>query len=104
MAWAEKLESGRYRGLYRDAHGTRRSAGTFTHKAKAVRAAGAKEDHARRSMLRDSEAYMRPWGEWVQEWWPTRKVEVSTAKVDKGRLDRHLMPRWGEVPIGSITR
>lgn len=104
MGWAEKLPSGKYRGLYRDAHGTKRSAGTYSHKAKAVRAASAKEEHARRSMLRDPEAYRRPWSEWVEEWWPTRKVEASTRKVDKGRLDRHLTPRWGDVPIGSITR
>jgi integrase len=104
MAWAERLKSGKYRGLYRDAHGVRRSAGTYAHKSRARNAAAAKEENARRSMLRDPEAFRRPWGEWVEEWWPARKVEVSTAKVDRGRLDRHLMPRWGEVPIGSITR
>lgn len=104
MAYAEKLKSGKYRGIYRDAHGTRRSAGTYSHKARARNAAAAKEENARRSMLRDPEAFRRPWSEWVEEWWPNRKVEVSTAKVDKGRLDLHLMPRWGDVPIGSITR
>lgn len=104
MAWAEKLKSGKYRGLYRDAHGTKRSAGTYTHKARARSAAGAKEENARRSMLRDPEAFRRPWSEWVEEWWPSRSVEVSTLKVDKGRLDRHLTPRWGDVPTGSITR
>ena len=104
VAWAEKLPSGKYRGVYRDAHGKKRSAGTFTHKPKAERAAAAKEEHARRSMLRDPEAFRKPWRQWVDEWWPTRTVEASTAKVDKGRLDRHLMPKWGDVPIGSITR
>lgn len=104
MAWAEKLPSGRYRGLYRDSGGAKRSAGTYSHKARARSAAGAKEELARRSMLRDPEAFRRPWSEWVEEWWPTRKVEASTLKVDKGRLDRHLIPRWGDVPIGSITR
>src|SRR5437870_5059207 len=104
MAWAEKLPSGKYRGLYRDAHGTKRSAGTFAHKARARNAAAAKEEGARRSMLRDPEAFRRPWAEWVEEWWPTRKVEASTAKVDKGRLERHLLPRWRDTPIGSITR
>jgi integrase len=105
MAWAEKLNSGKYRGLYRDAQGKRRSVGTFSHKARAERAAAAKEDDARKSMLRDPEAFRRRWREWVDEhWWPSRVVEASTMKVDRGRLDRHLMPAWGEVPIGSITR
>lgn len=104
MAWAERMKSGKYRGLYRDAHGKKRSAGSFTHKAKATRAAAAKEEHARRSMLRDPEAYRRPWAQWVEEWWPTRNVEASTLKVDAGRLERHLKPQWGDVPIGGITR
>lgn len=55
-------------------------------------------------MLRDPEAYKRPWGEWCDEWWPTRSVEASTLKVDAGRRKRHLDPRWRTVPIGSITR
>jgi integrase len=105
MAWSEKLPSGRYRGGYRNANGDKRYVkGTFTHKAKAVRAGAAMEDAVRRSMLRDPEAFKRPWGEWVEEWWPTRNVEPSTLRVDKGRLDRHLTPRWGTVAIGSITR
>ncbi len=44
MPWAEKLPSGKYRALYRDARGKRRSAGTYTHKAEAVRKAGAAEE------------------------------------------------------------
>lgn len=104
MAWAERLPSGKYRGLYRDAAGNRRSAGTFAHKSRAARAAGSKEEQARRTMLRDPEAYKRPWGEWCNEWWPTRSVEASTIGVDAGRRKRHLDPRWGDVPIGSITR
>lgn len=44
MAWAEKLPSGRWRGLYRDGAGQKQSAGTHTHKAKAVRAGAAAEE------------------------------------------------------------
>lgn len=104
MAWAERLKSGKYRGVYRDAHGTKRSAGSFTHKARAERAAAAREELARKSMRRDPEAFRRPWGEWIQEWWETRDVEPSTLKVDTGRLELHLLPQWAAVPIGHITR
>lgn len=105
MAWAEKLPSGRYRGVYRDALGKRRSVGeTFTHKAKAERAAAALEGKSRRSMYGDPDAGRRPWGEWADEWWPTRSVAPSTARVDEGRRRVHLDPRWGAVPIGSIRR
>jgi integrase len=104
MGWAEKLPSGRYRAVYRDAAGTRRSAGTFSHKPAAVRAANAAEDDARRTMAKDPEGYRRPWGEWCDEWWPTRHVEASTLRNDASRRRNHLDPRWADVPIGSITR
>lgn len=104
MAWAEKLASGRYRGVYRDGSGRRRSAGTFAHKAAARREAAAQEAVARRKLWRDPEAYKRPWGEWVEEWMKGRSVESSTAASDRVRLETHLKPRWHKVPIGSITR
>lgn len=104
MAWAEKLPSGRYRGVYRDGAGKRRSAGVFTHKAKAEREAAAKEKDARSLLWRDPEAYKRPWGEWADEWQKARQVEATTARADAVRRRKHLDPRWGSVPIGSITR
>lgn len=104
MAWAERLPSGKYRGVYRDASGRRRSAGTWDHKPRAVREAAACELEARRRMSADPDGYKRPWGEWVEEWWPTRTVEASTLRGDKGRLERHLKPRWKDTPIGGVTR
>lgn len=106
MAWAEKLPSGRYRACYRDGSGARRSVKgqTYTHKAAAVRAAAAAEDKARRLTRRDPNANRQTWGDWVKTWWPTRNVEPSTLKVDKGRLDRHLKPKWENVPLAEITR
>ncbi len=104
MAWTEKLASGKYRGVYRDGAGIKRSAGTFSHKAAAMREAGAKEVEARKKLWRDPEAYKRPWGEWADEWEPTRQVEATTRKADKIRRRIHLDPRWKDVPIGSITR
>lgn len=104
MAWAEKLPSGRYRGVYRDGAGKRRSAGVYSHKAKAEREAGAKESDARKRLWRDPEAYKRPWGEWVEEWMRGRRVEASTARADASRLKTHLKPKWETTPLGSITR
>lgn len=104
MAWAEKLASGRYRGVYRDGNGKRRSAGTYSHKPRAVNEAAAKELEARRRMSADPDAYKRPWGEWADEWFPTRGLAPSTMHKDKSRLEADLRPKWGKVPIGSITR
>jgi integrase len=104
MAWSEKLPSGRYRAVYRDAYGKRRSAGTFAHKAEATRRANAKEEDVRRSMARNPDAHRQTWGDWCTTWWPTRTVEASTEKRDRSRRDTHLMPQWENVPLGQITR
>lgn len=105
MAWAEKLPSGRYRGGYRDAHGRKRYLDeTYTHKPRAERAAAAAEEKARRSLASDPDARRRTWGEWADEWWPTRNVEGSTEATDLGRRRNHLDPQWGNVPLGAITR
>lgn len=103
MAWSEKLPSGKYRGLYRDGLGKRRSAGTYTHKAEAKRKAAAAEEKAHRTIWRDPDAPKRTWGEWAQEWWPTRDVAPSTLKVDAIRRVK-LDERWGSVQLGAITR
>ena len=105
MAWSEKLPSGRYRGVYRDAAGRKHSVDeTFTHKAAAKRAAGEAEQRARRNLWRDPKAGRRTWGAWCEDWWKSRTVEGATLKTDAGRRDKHLIPKWGAVPIGAITR
>jgi hypothetical protein len=104
LAWAEKLPSGRYRGVYRDSDGKRRSAGTWPHKARAERKAGALEQKIRRSMVGAPDAGKRTWSEWADEWWPTRSVAASTLKVDAGRRRVHLDPRWANIPMQGIRR
>lgn len=104
MGWAERQRSGKYAAKYRDAFGRARSAGTFTHKAEARRVAAEAELDARRRMQRNPDAHKRPWGSWAGEWWPTRGVEPGTLSRDASRLQIHLMPKWGNVPLGQITR
>lgn len=107
MAWAEKLPSGRYRALYRDATGAQRNATprkTYTHKAEAKRIAGEVETRARRHLHRDTAGGRDTWGAWCDEWWPTRTVEESTLRTEASRRDVHVRPRWGDTPIGAIDR
>lgn len=109
MAWAEKLPSGNYRGVYRDAHGTRRylygdDKKGYTQKAEAKREAGNKEVEARNPRALHPDGGKIPWGEWVDLWWPTRKVAGNTFKADLSKLNKHLRPRWGEIALEKITR
>ncbi|MFK0005514.1 tyrosine-type recombinase/integrase [Paenarthrobacter sp. NPDC090520] len=104
MAWTKKLPSGKYQGLYRDGGGKERSAGTFPHKRAAQNAASAKEEASRTAGWRDPDAARRTWGEWCHEWWPTRKIEASTAANELSMRDQHLFPKWADVPLCDITR
>lgn len=105
MPWTEQLPSGNYRACYRDPEGKkRRLPGTYTHKRAAQNAAAAAEAEARSLGWRDPDAALRTWGDWVTEWAPTRAIEPGTAKVDNGRLERTLRPKWGSTPLAHITR
>lgn len=104
MAWTELLPSGKYRGLYRDNAGKRRSAGTFDHKRAAEKAAIVAESDARKLGWRDPAAGLITWGEWVTAWWPTRPVEPGTLARDLSRLNARLTPRWHDVALAHITR
>lgn len=108
MAWAEKIPgSGRWRGLYRDSSGHKRTApgGPFTTKAQATRSAGAEEDGARRRPgTVTPKAGRATWGSWADTWWPSRKVEPGTLTRDLSRRATHLDPRWETVRLDAITR
>ena len=104
MPWAEKLPSGKYRALYRDRAGKRRSAGTFPHQKAAENAAAVAEADSRKAGWRDPSAGFRTWGDWCAEWWPTRPVEPGTLQRDAYRRDLYLLKQWGDVPLADITR
>lgn len=105
MAWAEKLPSGRYRGGYRDRHGKLRYLPeTYSQPAEAKRQASLKEDEVRRRASYRHRAGKITWREWAATWWPTRKVEASTLQPDTYRRDKHLLPRWGDIPLEDIER
>lgn len=107
MAWSEKLPSGKYRGMYRDARGHQRSTGrvTFTHKRPALAAAVAAESKARRTSGADPKEAKRPWGDWARDvWWDARDVEPGTLKRDLSRKRTHLEPQFAAVPIGQISK
>lgn len=105
MGWAKQLPSGRYQAKYRDGRNRERSAGTFDHKKRAEAEADEAERRARGTYWRDIDAGRKPWGLWADRGWlPSRTVAASTAKADRLRLENHLRPRWGNVPVAAITR
>ncbi|AUH69682.1 putative integrase [Gordonia sihwensis NBRC 108236] len=100
MAWHRKLPSGRFNGMYRDADGKRKSAGTFDTEDEAITAAELAEKHARGG----GQSTNPTWAEWSTVWMQRRKVEESTRRRDQGRVDTHLIPKWGGMRLSEITR
>ena len=72
-------------------------------KAEAKRAASVEEDRAHRRPGYDAGRGRTPWGQWCDQWWPTRDLEASTAESQRYALLR-VRARWDDVPIGSIDR
>lgn len=95
MAWVEKLPSGRYRAVYRDVDGKRKSLGVFTHKRAAQDAGGDKEAELRRGVGKRPEM---TWGEWREQWWANRAVEESTLKRESTMRVKHMAKRRRRAP------
>ncbi|SNR44682.1 Site-specific recombinase XerD [Haloechinothrix alba] len=102
MSWAEQRHNGRWKGVYRDAQGRKRSAGTFPHKPKAERAAAKAEDKARRRIMVDPSGPRMYWAEWADTWWPSRATQDSTHRADTSRFETHVRPRWRSVRLGEM--
>ena len=104
MAWTERLPSGRWRGGYRLPDGRIRSAGTFDHKEAARRAAVEAEAKVLRPGWRDPRLADLPWSAWHDTWWPGRGIEPETRRNEASMVANHVMPAWGDVAVGNITR
>lgn len=104
MASVQKLPSGKYRGIYRDGNGKRHYLPGYTHKAAARRDAAEAEAKARRGRRADPQGHRIAWGEWREQWWPTRAAEGNTLRSDRSKLSKHVTPRWQGEALGDITR
>lgn len=102
MAWAERLPSGKWRGMWRDASGKKRSRAGFTREAEARRYAGEMESRSRRG---ETVGGRTPtWEDWCVEWLTLRTVEPATAHTDRANIANYIQPRWGRMQIGKINR
>lgn len=100
MAWAEKRGDG-YRAAWRDGDGTRRYKSGFRHKKTAVTFAVEQEQASQGVSLTDPRA---TFDDWLEKWLRIRNVEASTDKKDRERIDKHVRPQWGSVPVVKITK
>ncbi|OZE35675.1 MULTISPECIES: site-specific integrase [unclassified Rhodococcus (in: high G+C Gram-positive bacteria)] len=103
MAWTRRLSSGKFQGLYRDAYGKERSAGTFPRERQALSKAAAAEEDARINP-RSPEARTITWAQWEPRWLARRSVAPQSLKADMSKIEHHVRPKWGDVPLADITQ
>ncbi|ORL83934.1 tyrosine-type recombinase/integrase [Prescottella equi] len=102
MASVRQLPSGKWQARYVDSAGRHRSAGSWPNQKMALGKAQAAEDSERIEPT-SAEAARMTWGEWKPHWEAGRRVAAGTAGRDRGRLAKHVDPKWGDVKLNKIT-
>lgn len=101
-----RLPSGRWQARYSDAAGNRVSAPTtFTTKGEAQRWLSAAQTDMSRGDWHDPRLGVIPFDEWARRWLATKTPTLQPSTVDLYRylLRRHVLPRFGAMPVGRIT-
>src|SRR6478736_801764 len=107
MAWIKTrvTDDGdkRFVGCYRDPEGRTRSAGTYSSKRAAERAANREEAKVREGAWHDHSRGQVTFTEYVETvWLPSKQVETSTLAAYRSYLDKHFIPVFGRRPMGNI--
>jgi len=93
----------RFVACYRDPEGRQRSAGTFSSRRAAERAAHREEAKVREGAWHDHSRGQVTFAEYVQTvWLPSKHVEASTLAAYRSYLDKHFIPVFGKRPMGKI--
>ena len=107
MAWikARVTDDGdnRFVACYRDPEGRQRSAGTYSSRRAAERAANREEAKVREGAWHDHSRGQVTFAEYVETvWLPSKQVETSTLAAYRSYLDKHFIPTFGRRPMGKI--
>jgi integrase len=107
MAWIKTrvTDDGdkRFVACYRDPEGRQRSAGTYSTRRAAERAARREEARVRDGAWHDHSRGQVTFAEYVETvWLPSKHVETSTLAAYRSYLDKHFIPTFGPRPMGKI--
>ena len=107
MAWIKTrvTDDGdtRFVACYRDPEGRQRSAGTYSSRRAAERAAHREEAKVRDGAWHDHSRGQVTFAEYVETvWLPSKHVETSTLAAYRSYLDKHFIPTFGRRPMGKI--
>jgi site-specific recombinase XerD len=88
---------------YRDPEGRQRSAGTYSSRRAAERAANREEAKVREGAWHDHSRGQVTFAEYVETvWLPSKHVETSTLAAYRRYLEKHFIPTFGRRPMGKI--
>ena len=107
MAWIKTRTTDdgetRFVACYRDPEGRQRSAGTYSSRRAAERAAHREEAKVRDGAWHDHSRGQVTFAEYVETvWLPSKHVETSTLAAYRSYLDKHFIPTFGRRPMGKI--
>lgn len=107
MAWVTKRRSTsgsiRYQGRYRDPHGEKRTAGTFSTSREALKAAMKAEGKVADGTWIDPRSGTITFREYAEDvWLPSRHLEISTRAGYSSYLRNHFVPFFGAMPLARI--
>jgi integrase len=107
MAWVVERHGAkgtRYRGGYRDPDGRLRSAGTFSTRRDALRAANREEQKVLAGAWHDTTLGEVTFTDYVKgEWLPNKHVEASTRAAYISYLNKHFYPYFGHRKLNRIS-
>ena len=94
----------RFTAVYLDPRGRERSAGTFSGKRAAEKAARLAEGTVATGEWIDPANARMTFREYAEVyWWPSKHLEVNTQVTYRTVLEKHLLPFFGALPMGSIV-
>lgn len=101
MGFVDKTPEGRYRAYFRDPAGKQRSK-MFRIKKDATAFLAEMETTKTRGTYVSPHAGRLAFGEHARRWMATWNTEQTTAARDRSIMNTHVLPRWGDVPLGKI--
>jgi integrase len=107
MAWVSERSGARgtrYAGIYRDPDGKKRSAGTYSSRREALRAANREEQKVLSGSWHDGSLGQITFRDYVeQEWLPHKHLEVTTRAAYSSYLNKQFYPAFGKRALNKVS-
>lgn len=102
MPYVRQLPSGLWRVQYRDQEGKRQGA-SFETRKEALTWGKQREVDVALGRHEDPHVGRIPIREWEKKWWSARVVAETTRAANRIRLDKYVIPRWGDVMLDEVS-